>query len=57
MRRHALTTALAFLLVTGAPAWAAGEPPVPETVTFVVSTGFWVGAAFFIGVSSSRIDR
>ena len=41
MRRHALTTALAFLLVTGAPAWAAGEPPVPETVTFVVSTGFW----------------
>jgi hypothetical protein len=41
MRRHTLATALAFLLLTGAPAWASGEPPVAETVTFVVSTGFW----------------
>jgi hypothetical protein len=41
MRRHALATALALLLVTGASAWAAGEPPVAETITFVVSTGFW----------------
>jgi hypothetical protein len=41
MRRHTLATALAFLLFAGAPAWAEGEPPVAETITFVVSTGFW----------------
>lgn len=41
MRRHRLASALAFLLLTGSAALAAGETPVPETVTFVVSTGFW----------------
>jgi hypothetical protein len=41
MKRHTLATALAFLLLAGVPAWAEGEPPVAETITFVVSTGFW----------------
>ena len=41
MTRHALATALALLFLAGAPAWAEGEPPVAETITFVVSTGFW----------------
>ena len=41
MRRHMLATALAFSLLAGTPARAEGEPPVPETITFVVSTGFW----------------
>lgn len=41
MTRHALAAALAVFLLAGAPALAEGEPPVPETVTFVVSTGFW----------------
>ena len=41
MRRHRLASALAFLLLTGSAAFAADETPVPETVTFVVSTGFW----------------
>ena len=54
MRRHALTTALAFLLVMGAPAWAAGEPPVPETVTFVVSTGFWEEPVEEAGAEASK---
>ncbi|MGQ3213980.1 MAG: hypothetical protein ACT6U0_12035 [Shinella sp.] len=41
MHRHALATALTLFFITAAPAWAEGEPPVAETVTFVVSTGFW----------------
>ncbi len=43
MTRHALATATALALVflAGAPAWAEGELPVAETITFVVSTGFW----------------
>jgi hypothetical protein len=41
MTRRALATALALLFLAGAPALAEGEPPVAETVTFVVSTGFW----------------
>lgn len=41
MTRHALATALALAFLAGAPAWAEGEPPVAETITFVVSTGFW----------------
>ncbi len=41
MTRHALATALTLLFLAGAPAWAEGEPPVSETITFVVSTGFW----------------
>ncbi|MDX3973481.1 hypothetical protein [Shinella sp.] len=41
MTRHAFAAALALVFLTGAPAWAEGEPPVAETITFVVSTGFW----------------
>src|SRR5690606_21290743 len=39
MKRPLLASLLLFLLV--APAFADGEPPVPETITFVVSTGYW----------------
>ena len=42
MKRHTLAAALAFLLLAGTPATAAeGDSPVVETITFVVSTGFW----------------
>ncbi len=42
MKRHRLAATLAFLLLAGAPAGAAeGDSPVAETITFVVSTGFW----------------
>ena len=44
MKRHVHAIALAALLVAG-PAFAEGEPPVAETITFVVSTGFWEEAA------------
>ena len=40
MVRHALATALTLLVLAGAPAFA-DESPVAETITFVVSTGFW----------------
>ena len=40
MTRHALATALALLFLAGPPALAQ-ESPVAETITFVVSTGFW----------------
>lgn len=40
MHRHTLAATLALFFVT-TPAWAEGEPPVAETITFVVSTGFW----------------
>ena len=40
MKRHLLAAALAFFLFTG-PAAAEGDSPVGETITFVVSTGFW----------------
>ncbi len=40
MTRHALATALAVFLLAGSLALAQ-EPPVAETITFVVSTGFW----------------
>ena len=40
MKRPLLASIVALLL-TAAPAWAADEPPVPETVTFVVSSGYW----------------
>jgi hypothetical protein len=36
-----LAATLALPLLAGIPAFAEGEPPVPETITFVVSTGFW----------------
>jgi len=41
MTRYATAAALAVLLLTGTPAFAEGEPPVGETITFVISTGFW----------------
>jgi hypothetical protein len=41
MHRHTLAAVLALFFIHAAPAWAEGEPPVSETVTFVVSTGFW----------------
>ena len=41
MIRHATVAALAFVLLAVAPARAEGEPPVAETITFVISTGFW----------------
>lgn len=40
MTRHALATALTLLFLAGPPAFAQ-ESPVAETITFVVSTGFW----------------
>ena len=40
MVRHALATALALLVLAGVPAFA-DDSPVAETITFVVSTGFW----------------
>jgi hypothetical protein len=40
MHRHILAVAFTVFL-TNAPARAEGEPPVAETITFVVSTGFW----------------
>ena len=39
--KRTLTAALAVLLLTGMPAFAEGESPVSEAITFVVSTGFW----------------
>ncbi len=39
--KRALTAALAILLLAGTPAFAEGESPVSEAITFVVSTGFW----------------
>ena len=44
MKRHMLAAALAFLLFA-APASAEGDSPVGETITFVVSTGFWEAPA------------
>lgn len=44
MKRHVQAIALAVLLVAS-PAFAEGEPPVAETITFVVSTGFWEESA------------
>ena len=44
MKRHAQAIALAVLLIAS-PALAEGEPPVAETITFVVSTGFWEESA------------
>ena len=41
MIRHLFLVALAALPLAFAPARAADDPPVPETITFVVSTGFW----------------
>ncbi|WP_411036032.1 hypothetical protein [Shinella sp. BYT-45] len=41
MKRHMLASALALLLLAGPPVLADDASPVPETVTFVVSTGFW----------------
>lgn len=40
MKRHLCAT-LAVLLLAGSPALAEGDSPVSETITFVVSTGFW----------------
>ena len=40
MKRPFLASAITLLLLA-APARAEGEPPVPETITFVVSTGYW----------------
>lgn len=45
MKRHMLASALAFLLLAGGPATAQDASPVPEAITFVVSTGFWEEAA------------
>lgn len=42
--RHMPAAALAFLLFAG-PASAEGDSPVGETITFVVSTGFWEAPA------------
>ncbi|UDF29863.1 UNVERIFIED_ORG: hypothetical protein LHK14_00655 [Roseateles sp. XES5] len=41
MTRSMLASALALLLLASAPALAEDAPPVPEAITFVVSTGFW----------------
>lgn len=41
MIRPLLATALAVLVLASPPARAEGEPPVPATITFVVSSGFW----------------
>ena len=42
MIRHIALAALTALpLAFLPPARAADEPPVPATITFVVSTGFW----------------
>lgn len=41
MTRSLLASALALLLLASAPALAEDAPPVPEAITFVVSTGFW----------------
>ena len=45
MMRRPLATALTLLFLAAAPARAEDRPPVPETVTFVVSSGFWEEAA------------
>ena len=42
--KRTLSAALAVLLLAGAPAFAEGESPVSEAITFVVSTGFWEDA-------------
>ncbi len=39
--KRTLNAALTVLLLSGAPAFAEGESPVSEAITFVVSTGFW----------------
>ncbi|WLR94011.1 hypothetical protein [Shinella zoogloeoides] len=41
MKRPMLASALAFLIIAGGPAFAEDASPVSETITFVVSTGFW----------------
>jgi len=56
MKRHMLASALAFLLLAGSPVQAADESPVPETVTFVVSTGFWEEPAEDDTDASARPD-
>jgi hypothetical protein len=43
--KRPLATALAVLLLAGAPAFAESGSPVSEAITFVVSTGFWEDAA------------
>lgn len=40
MKRHLCAT-LAVLLLAGSPALAEEDSPVSESITFVVSTGFW----------------
>ena len=46
MIRHLFFGALAALSLAFAPARAAdNNPPVPETITFVVSSGFWEEAS------------
>ena len=40
MKRPFLASVITLLLLAS-PARAEGEPPVPETITFVVSTGYW----------------
>ena len=44
MKRQVQAIAFAVLLIAG-PAFAEGESPIAETITFVVSTGFWEDAA------------
>ena len=41
MTRLMLAGTVALLLLASAPAHAEDPSPVPETVTFVISTGFW----------------
>jgi hypothetical protein len=41
MKRPMLASALAFLVIAGGPAFPEDASPVSETITFVVSTGFW----------------
>ena len=41
MIRPLFATALAALVLASPPARAEDEPPVPATITFVVSSGFW----------------
>lgn len=41
MNRHMLAAAAAVLLLAGTPAAAEDTSPVSESITFVVSTGFW----------------
>lgn len=55
IKRFTPAAAIAFFALACVPAHAAGDaPPVAETVTFVVSTGFWEEPAEETGSEARR---